>query len=53
MKSKRKVLVEVKKPEKKKELIKFWSNITLDQLNLLSEEDYECYRRFIAKRKKV
>lgn len=44
--------VEVIKPEKKKDLIKFWNSISLDQVLNLSDEDYECYRRFIAKKQR-
>lgn len=41
------------KPEKKKELERFWSSITIDNIHLLSDEDYESYRRWVYKKKKV
>ena len=45
-------VVPLVKPEKKKELEAFWSSIKLDNIHLLTEEDYGCYRRWVNKKEK-
>jgi hypothetical protein len=40
------------RPTKKKELEAFWNSINIDNLHLLTDEDYEAYRRFVDKKEK-